>query len=209
MNLLKTTLLICPDCKASLTGTAYDYTFFCPEESKAFDLSEGEVKKISTVKFVKEIKKNEGIVFYLPFYFFEISPVQNWKSFSKKEIYSPEQIFIAGYMTGKSGYFADFGIIYTMLKLKPEFIEKKHPLSGCSISVKEANALIEPVFLTIINRQRDIKDLSLKIEIKRLSMLGFPFYLKEDRIFDGITGQSIPKNAVEGIEEIIKAVNIF
>jgi len=207
MNSLKTILLICPDCSASLTGNSIDRTFFCPEEGKAYDLSSGEVKKICKVKYVKEVKKIEGSLFYLPFYHLEIIPHLNWKSYSKKDIFVPEQIFIAGYLTGKSGYFTDFGIIYTRLNIKLDFIDKKFHLSGCSVSINEASALIEAAFLTIINRQRDIKELSLNFEIKETEILAFPFYLKDDKIFDGITGEKIPKNAVEGIEEIINKVN--
>ncbi len=196
--------LRCPRCGAALSGTQQDVVFWCggchvPHEvvGERFVERRGRIARGSL--------GSDTPVLHLPLWAFRVSYATRWEDPEREALarHLPvvEWVYVTAFELHNASYFGDPGQIYTekLVRLEEGPLA---PVAGCTRSLDEAKAYVEPHLLTIIDRRVDVTDLELSSTIQEVMLWGVPFFDEQDALRDGILGLKIPAAAVDEVAAI-------
>jgi hypothetical protein len=144
-------------------------------------------------------------VFHLPVWAFQVEYVCHWEDPAREALARPvprlDRVYVTGFEMRHPAYFGDPGLIFTEKRVR---LEPGTPalVVGCSRSLEEAKAYIEPHLLTIIDRRVDVTGLELSCALRDVRLWGIPYFDDGDALRDGILGLKIPAAAVDELGTI-------
>ena len=193
--------LRCPRCGAPLIGLQQDIIFWCkgceaPREVVGGTFTE---RDGHTAQPAVEPK---GRTLHLPIWAFQVHYVLQWNDAEREAlarlIPKVEWVYVTGFELHNAFYFGDPGLIFTekRVQLQPG---SPSPLLGCTRSLEEAKAYVEPHLLAIIDRRVDVTGLELSCSIGEARLWGVPYSDGGDVLHDDILGLKIPAAAVDEV----------
>jgi len=192
-------LLRCPRCGGPLAGLQEDVVFWCAACQVPLEVvGEGFVERQGAM--AQPGLRSERPLLYLPVWGFRVQYATSWQDPERETlargIPPVEWVYVTGFELHNAFYFGDPGQIFTEKRVRLE----RGPaasLLGCSRSLEDAKAYVEPHLLTIIDRRVDVTGLELSATIGQAILWGIPFYDEGDILQDGILGWRIPAAAVD------------
>jgi hypothetical protein len=144
-------------------------------------------------------------VLHLPLWVFRVQYATSWEEPERqalaRQIPPVEWVYVTGFELHNASYFGDPGMIYTEKRLR---LEPASPalVVGCTRSLEEAKAYVEPHLLTVIDRRVDVTGLEMSCAIKDVMLWGIPYFDEGDALRDGILGLRAPAAAVDEVGAI-------
>ncbi len=196
--------LRCPRCGAALAGSQQDVVFWCggchvPHEV----VGERFVERRGSV--AQAALRPEGAIVYLPLWAFRVSYAMHWEDRERDALARTlpvvEWVYVTAFELHNASYFGDPGQIFTEKRVR---LEAGPPtrVVGCTRSLEEAKAYVEPHLLTIIDRRVDVTGLELSSAIGDVLLWGIPYIDEGDNLRDGILGLKIPSAALDEVGTI-------
>lgn len=144
-------------------------------------------------------------ILHLPVWAFRVDYTTHWEDPERetqaRQVPRVEWVYVTGFELHNASYFGDPGQIFTQrtVRLEPG---APAPVVGCTRTLEEAKAYVEPHLLTIIDRRVDVTGLELSCAIGEALLWGVPFFDEGDSLRDGILGWKIPAAAVDELGAI-------
>jgi hypothetical protein len=197
-------VLRCGRCGASLCGQQQDVVFWCsgchvPHEvvGEAFVERRGYV--------ARAVIGGQAAALHLPLWAFRVQYVCQWQEKARealaRQIPAVEWVYVTGFGVHNASYFGDPGMIFTEKRVR---LEEAGPalVAGCSRSLAEAKAYVEPHLLAVIDRRVDVTGLEMSCAIGDARLWGVPYIDEGDALRDGILGLRIPAAALDDVAAI-------
>lgn len=195
--------LKCPSCGAALRGLQQDVVFWCNGCGVPYEI-------VGTTFVGRQGEKaraalpSRGATLYLPMWVFRVSSVSQWEDPDRaalpRHVPRIDWVYVTGFTLHNAFYFGDPGLIFTQKQVALEAEASTHPgglVLGCTRSLEEAKAYVQPHVLTIIDRRVDVTGLELSCSIDDAALWGIPFFDGGDMLWDGILGLKIPTAALD------------
>jgi hypothetical protein len=118
-----------------------------------------------------------------------------------RQIPPVEWVFVTGFELHNASYFGDPGMIYTEKRVR---LEPATPalVVGCTRSLEEAKAYVEPHLMAVIDRRVDVTGLEMSCTIQEVLLWGIPYFDEGETLRDGILGLKVPAAAVDEVGAI-------
>ncbi|MFI5339601.1 MAG: hypothetical protein ACHQ7N_07165 [Candidatus Methylomirabilales bacterium] len=194
--------LRCPRCGGALRGLQQDVIFWCsacqvPHEvvGEEFVERRGSIARAAL----------PSRPLYLPLWAFHVQYATSWEDAERealaRQVPAVEWVYVTAFELHNASYFGDPGQIFTERRVH---LEAGPPASviGCSRSLEDAKAYVEPHILTIIDRRMDVTGMELSCAIGEAMLWGVPFLDEGNVLRDGILGLKIPDAAVDELGAI-------
>ena len=193
--------LRCPGCGGRLQGLPQDVVFWCDGCGKLHEVVQGAfLGRVGSV--ARPVQPSAGSLFHLPVWAFRVEVVWQWQDPERaamaQHIAAFDWVYVTGFALHNAFYFGDPGVIFTQKRVALEAAETA-PVLGCTRSLEEARAYIEPHLLTIMDRRVDVTGLKITSTIGEAVLWGIPFFDQGESLRDGILGLRIPAAAVDEI----------
>lgn len=196
--------LRCPRCGGGFRGLQQDVVFWCndcqvPHEvvGEAFVGRQGATARAAL--------SSDRPVLHLPLWAFRVQYATSWEDPERqalaRQIPPIEWVYVTGFELHNASYFGDPGMIYTEKRVR---LEPASPalVVGCTRSLEEAKAYVEPHLLTIIDRRVDVTGLEMSCAIQDVRLWGIPYFDEGEVLRDGILGLKAPAAAVDEVGAI-------
>ncbi len=196
--------LRCPRCGAALAGSQQDVVFWCEACQVPHEVA-GERFVERRGSLARATLAGEKAVVYLPLWAFRVSYAMRWEDREREAlarlVAAVEWVYVTGFALHNASYFGDPGQIFTEKRVR---LEAGPParVVGCTRSLEEAKAYVEPHLLTIIDRRVDVTGLELSSTIGDVFLWGVPYFDEGDNLRDGILGLKIPSAALDEVGAI-------
>ncbi len=196
--------LRCPRCGAALAGSQQDVVFWCGGCNVPHEVV-GERFVERRGSLARAALAGEKAVVYLPFWAFRVSYAMRWEDREREALArlvpAVKWVYVTGFALHNAFYFGDPGQIFTEKRVR---LEAGPParVVGCTRSLEEAKAYVEPHLLTIIDRRVDVTGLELSSTIGDVLLWGVPYSDEGDNLRDGILGLKIPSAALDEVGTI-------
>ena len=197
--------LRCPRCGGALTGAQHDVVFWCdacgvPQEVVGSSFVE------RPGKLARPVLPGTAATLHLPVWAFRVRYESRWED-PKKEAQARlipviEWVYVAGFAVHNAAYFGDTGLVFTekRVRLEPrDARERGGVVAGCTRSLEDAQAYVEPHLWTIVDRRVDITGCELRCQISDVTLWGIPFQDDGDAVRDRILDLKIPAAAITEI----------
>jgi hypothetical protein len=109
-----------------------------------------------------------------------------------------EWVYVTAFDLHNPSYFGDPGLIFTQKRVQLEPVATA-PAFGCTRSLEEAKAFVEPHLLTIIDRRVDVTGLTLSAVVEEVVLWGIPFADQGESFQDCIVGLKYPAAALNDV----------
>lgn len=193
--------LRCPRCGGPLLGLEQDVAFWCkgceaPREAMGRTFVERDGQTALPGAALK------GRILHLPLWAFRVQYILQWEDPKRADmarlVPPVEWVYVTGFELHNAFYFGDPGLSFTekRVRLNPG---PPAPLLGCTRSLEEAKAHVEPHLLTIIDRRVDVTGLELSCSIGEVRLWGVPYADDGEVLTDGILGLRVPAAAVDEV----------
>jgi hypothetical protein len=196
--------LRCPRCGAALSGSQQDVVFWCRECQVPHEVvGEGFVERRGSV--AQAALRSEKALLHLPLWAFQVSYATRWEDPKQaalaRHLPAVEWVYVTAFELHNASYFGDPGQIFTQKLVRLE-AGAPAPIIGCTRSLEEAKAYVEPHLLTIIDLRVDVTGLELSCAISGALFWGVPYFDGGESLQDGILGLKIPAAAVDELGAI-------
>ena len=191
--------LRCPRCGGVFRALQQDVVFWCndcqvPHEvvGEAFVGRQGSIARAAL--------QSDQPVLHLPLWAFRVQYETSWEDPERQAlarlIPPVEWVYVTGFELHNASYFGDPGMIFTEKRVR---LEPASPalVVGCTRSLEEAKAYVEPHLLTVIDRRVDVTGLEMSCAIGDVVLWGIPYFDEGEALRDGILGLKIPAAAVD------------
>ena len=191
--------LRCPRCGGPLRGLQQDVIFWCSTCQVPHEVvGESFVERKGLV--ARAVLPSDRPPLCLPLWAFHVRYATSWKD-PKREALARlvppiEWVYVTAFELHNASYFGDPGQIYTEKRVQLD-TGPAASVIGCSRSLEEAKAYVEPHILTVIDRRVDVTDMELSCTIAEAMLWGVPFHDEGNALRDGILGLKIPAAAVD------------
>lgn len=197
-------VLRCPRCGGPLSGLQQDVVFWCVACQVAQEVM-GETFVERRGLIARAAAHANRPTLHLPVWAFGVDYASHWEDPERealaRQVPRVEWVYVTGFELHNASYFGDPGQIFTQRMVHLEAGDPA-PLAGCTRSLEEAKAYVEPHLLTIIDRRVDVTGLELSCAIGEALLWGVPFFDEGDRLRDGILGLKIPAAALDELGAI-------
>jgi hypothetical protein len=193
--------LRCPRCGGGLAGLPHDVVFWCRDCVLPLEVVQGQLveRRGSTARAVLELP---GTPRYLPVWALRVQVVSAWedpeREASARHMPLSEWVYVTAFDLHNPAYFGDPGLIFTQKRMQFEPAPPA-PAVGCSRSLEEAKAFVEPHLLTIIDRRVDVTGLTLSAAVEEVVLWGVPFADQGAVLQDCIVGLKYPAAALNEV----------
>lgn len=196
--------LKCPRCGGPLRGLQPDVIFWCsscqvPHEA----VGEGFVERQGCI--ARAALPADRPALCLPLWAFQVQYATSWQDPERealaRQVPPIAWVFVTAFELHNASYLGDPGQIFTERRVQLE-AGPSAPLVGCTRSLEEAKAYVEPHILTIIDRRVDVTGMELSCSIGKAVLWGVPFVDEGKTLRDGILGLKIPAAAVDELGAI-------
>jgi hypothetical protein len=193
--------LRCPRCGGGLAGLPHDVVFWCGGCAMPLEAVRGQLieRQGRTAQAVLDLP---GTRRYLPVWAVRVQIASSWedpeREASARQLPLAEWVYVTAFDLHNPSYFGDPGLIFTQKRLQ---FEPAEPVSarGCSRSLEEAKAFVEPHLLTIIDRRVDVTGLTLSAAVEDVVLWGVPFADQGAILQDCIVGLKYPAGALNDL----------
>ncbi len=196
--------LRCPRCAGPLPGLQQDVVFWCVACQVPHEVV-GETFVERRGFIARAAAQANRPTLHLPVWAFRVNYASHWENPERealaRQVPRLEWVYVTGFELHNASYFGDPGQIFTQRMVHLEAGDPA-PLVGCTRSLEEAKAYVEPHLLTIIDRRVDVTGLELSCAIGEALLWGVPFFDEGDTLRDGILGLKIPAAAVDELGAI-------
>jgi hypothetical protein len=194
--------LRCPRCGGAIRGLQQDVIFWCSACQVPHEVvGEGFVERRGSIAQAAL----PSAPLYLPLWAFHVEYATAWQDPERealaRQVPPVEWVYVTAFELHNASYFGDPGQIFTEREVRLE-AGPAASMVGCTRSLEEAKAYVEPHLLTIIDRRVDVTGMELSCAIGEAILWGIPFLDKGDAVHDGILGLKIPAVAVDELEAI-------
>jgi hypothetical protein len=196
--------LRCPRCGQPFCGLQQDVVFWCAACHVPHEVLNGTfVERRGSA--ARSESGGRVPAFHLPVWAFQVEVACRWEDPARealaRQVPTIERVYVTGFGVHNASYFGDPGMIFTEKRVR---LEATTPalVVGCSRSLEEAKAYVEPHLLAVIDRRVDVTGLELSCAIKDVLLWGIPYVDEGDALRDGILGLKIPAAAVEQVGAI-------
>ena len=193
--------LRCPGCGGMLHGLPQDVVFWCDGCGALHEVVQDTFLR-RTASVARPVQPPVGSILHLPLWAFRVDVVWQWqdpkRAAQARQTAAIDWVYVTGFALHNAFYFGDPGVIFTQKHVALEPVEPA-PILGCTRSLEEAKAYIEPHLLTIMDRRVDVTGLELACTIGEAVLWGIPYFDEGQALRDGILGLRIPAVAVDEI----------
>lgn len=192
-------VLRCPRCGGPLSGLQQDVVFWCGGCQVAHEVV-GETFVERRGFIAGAAAQANRPILHLPVWAFRVDYATHWEDPERetlaRQVPRVEWVYVTGFELHNASYFGDPGQIFTqrMVRLEPG---APASLVGCTRTLEEAKAYVEPHLLTLIDRRVDVTGLELSCAIGEALLWGVPFFDEGTTVRDGILGLKILAAAVD------------
>ena len=118
-----------------------------------------------------------------------------------RQIPPVEWVYVTASELHNASYFGDPGMIYTEKRVR---LEPASPalVMGCTRSLEEAKAYVQPHLMTVIDRRVDVTGLEISCAIQDVMLWAIPYFDEGEVLRDGILGLKVPAAAVDEVGAI-------
>ncbi len=196
--------LRCPRCGGGLAGLPHDVVFWCGGCTLPLEVVQGQLieRRGSTARAVIDLP---GTRRHLPVWALRVQVASSWedpeREASAKHVPLSEWVYITAFDLNNPSYFGDPGLVFTQKRVQLEPAAPV-PTMGCSRSLEEAKAFVEPHLLTIVDRRVDVTGLTLSAAIQDVVLWGIPFADQGAVLQDCIVGLKYPAAALNDVEAL-------
>ena len=193
--------LRCPRCGGGLAGLPHDVVFWCGACAMPFEVTQGQLleRRGSTARAVLELP---GTCRHLPIWAVRVQTVSTWedpeREASARHLPQADWVYVTAFDLHNPSYFGDPGLVFTQKQVKFESAATL-PALGCTRSLEEAKAFVEPHLLTIIDRRVDVTGLTLSAVVEDVVLWGIPFADQGAILQDCIVGLKYPAAALNDV----------
>jgi hypothetical protein len=196
--------LKCPRCGGGLQGLQQDVIFWCGACQVPHEVvGEGFVERRGSV--AQAVLPSDRPPLYLPLWAFRVQYATSWEDPERealaRQVPAVEWVYVTAFELHNASYFGDPGQIFTERRVHLE-AGPAASLVGCTRSLEEAKAYVEPHLLTVIDRRVDVTGMELSCAIGEAVLWGIPFLDEGDVLRDGILGLKIPAAALDDLGAI-------
>jgi hypothetical protein len=143
---------------------------------------------------------------HLPLWAFRVQYATTWEdrereALARHQVPPVEWVYVTAFELHNASYFGDPGQIFTERRVRLE-AGAAASVIGCTRSLEEAKAYVEPHLLRIIDRRVDVTGMELSCAIGEAVLWGLPFFDEGDALRDGILGLKLPVAAVDELGAI-------
>ena len=196
--------LHCPRCGGPLSGLQQDVVFLCGGCQVPYEVAGGTF--VERRGFIaRALAQADRPILHLPVWTFRVNYASHWEDPERealaRQVPRVEWVYVTGFELHNASYFGDPGQIFTQRIVRLE-AGAPAPLVGCTRTLEEAKAYVEPHLLMIIDRRVDVTGLELSCAIGEVLLWGVPFFDEGDTLRDAILGLKIPAAAVDELGAI-------
>ena len=194
--------LKCLRCGGALRGLQQDVVFWCSACQVPHEVvQEGFVERRGAVARAAAASPS----LYLPLWAFRVEYATAWEDREREALARlvprVEWVYVTAFELHNASYFGDPGQMFTEKGVRLEAGPAAW-LVGCTRSLEEAKAYVEPHLLTIIDRRVDVTGMELSCAIGEAILWGIPFLDEGDAVRDGVLGLRLPAVAVDELQAI-------
>jgi hypothetical protein len=196
--------LRCPRCGTPLHGLQQDVVFWCEGCQVPHEVV-GETFVERRGSAARAVLPSKQPVLHLPVWAMRVAYACHWddpeRAALARQVPSVDWVYVTGFELHNASYFGDPGMIFTEKRVR---LEAAGPtlVVGCSRSLEEAKAYVEPRLLAVIDRRVDVTGLEMSCVIHESVLWGVPYVDEGDALRDGILGWKIPAAAVDEVSAI-------
>jgi len=196
--------LKCPRCGGALQGLQQDVIFWCSACQAPHEVvGEGFVERQGSI--ARAAVPSDRPPLYLPPWAFHVQYATSWEDPERaalaRQVPAVEWVYVTAFELHNASYFGDPGRIFTERRVHLE-AGPAASVIGCTRSLEEAKAYVEPHILATIDRRVDVTGMELSCAIGEAMLWGVPFLDEGDALRDGILGLKIPAAAVDELSAI-------
>jgi len=196
----------CPKCADDLSGLDNDRIFVCDKCAIGIDFHK-DPPSTCPVKYIEPVHSIDAPLIYLPVWMFNIDShfeTEDPKQLEKSKQHAPQSIYVIGFKMHGLVLFGNLNLQLAYAQPEFNFTKKPRPMSGCHLTSKNARESIKYILLAVIDNKVDITGLSVNIKVKRVSLLGYPFYDHGRHLIDGIFNKKTAAIAFDDLSALRK-----
>ncbi len=197
--------LRCPACGDNMSGLTNDVVFICQRCRDAFELVEKKFQK-REILWVAPVLKKAASLIMLPFWKFDVNyQLGGEASSTLKRLEAVEKIsyvYVTAFFQRDIVYFGDLGFSYTQARMAYQMAQTPGTVLSASRSRKEAAAYCPLFILKLLDQVEDVTGIEIKIEVKKTTFLGIPFFDFENKLIDSVQGLEIGAGCLDDLNEI-------
>jgi len=196
--------LRCPRCGEPLRSLQQDVVFWCPACHVPHEVVDGAfIERRGSIAHAA--LGPDRSVLHLPIWAFRVEYACRWEDPARGKLArlvpAVEWVYVTGFELHNASYFGDPGMIFTEKRIRLE-LASPALVVGCTRSLEEAKAYVEPQLLTVIDRRVDVTGLEMSCAIRDVMLWGIPYCDEGDALRDGILGLKVPDAAVDEVGAI-------
>lgn len=182
-------------------GLPQDVVFWCGGCAVPFEVAQGQLIERGG-RTAKAMLDLPGIRRHLPVWGMRVGVVSQWddpeREASARRIPPAEWVYVTAFDLHNPSYFGDPGLIFTQKQVRFEAVAAA-PAMGCTRSLEEAKAFVEPHLLGIIDRRVDVTGLTISAVVRDVVLWGVPFADQGETLQDCIVGLKYPAAALNDV----------
>ena len=196
--------LRCPRCGGGFRGLQQDVVFWCNDCQVPYEVV-GEAFVGRQGATARSALSSDRSVLHLPLWAFRVQYATSWKDPERqalaRQIPPVEWVYVTASELHNASYFGDPGMIYTEKRVR---LEPASPalVMGCTRSLEEAKAYVQPHLMTVIDRRVDVTGLEISCAIQDVMLWAIPYFDEGEVLRDGILGLKVPAAAVDEVGAI-------